>query len=150
MNVILFIGIQASGKSTFYKSRYVDSHIRINLDMLKTRHRERRLIECCLDIQQPFVIDNTNLTRKDRQRYLHLLEKRSVGCIGYYFETTLKAALQRNAQREQPIPKKGVVGAFRRLEPPRLEEGFSELYTLKLAAEGFEVVSFIGTNTANK
>ena len=40
MELILLIGIQASGKSTFFKRRYCDTHVRINLDMLKTRHRE--------------------------------------------------------------------------------------------------------------
>ncbi|MCB9352743.1 MAG: ATP-binding protein, partial [Lewinellaceae bacterium] len=32
MEGILFIGIQASGKSTFYKERFFNSHLRISLD----------------------------------------------------------------------------------------------------------------------
>ena len=39
MEIIILMGIQASGKSTFYRQKFADSHIRINLDMLKTRHR---------------------------------------------------------------------------------------------------------------
>lgn len=49
MEAVLFIGVQASGKSTFYRERFFSSHVRINLDMLKTRHREKRLLEVCLD-----------------------------------------------------------------------------------------------------
>ena len=56
MNMILFIGIQATGKSEFYKRNFYKTHIRINLDMLKTRHRERILIGACLTAKQPFVI----------------------------------------------------------------------------------------------
>ncbi len=139
MNVILFVGIQASGKSTFYKDFFADSHIRINLDMLKTRHRERRLIECCLDIQQPFVIDNTNLTRQERQRYIPLLQNNRVEFIGYFFDAPLKEALERNKQREKPIPEKGIVSAFHRLEPPSYKEGFSALYSVKIVGGTFDI-----------
>ena len=41
MELIIFIGLQAAGKSTFYKKNFSDIHIRINLDMLRTRHREK-------------------------------------------------------------------------------------------------------------
>ncbi|QDU55829.1 hypothetical protein Pan181_20260 [Aeoliella mucimassa] len=40
MEVVVFIGLQASGKSTFYKQRFVDTHMRLNLDMLRTRYRD--------------------------------------------------------------------------------------------------------------
>ena len=37
---IIFVGIQGSGKSTFYKENFFKTHVRINLDMLKSRNRE--------------------------------------------------------------------------------------------------------------
>ncbi|MFK5976608.1 MAG: hypothetical protein QM493_08880 [Sulfurovum sp.] len=37
---VIFIGLQASGKSTFFLENFYKTHIRINFDMLKTRHRE--------------------------------------------------------------------------------------------------------------
>jgi predicted kinase len=40
MQAIIFMGIQACGKSTFYHHKFALTHVRINLDMLKTRHRE--------------------------------------------------------------------------------------------------------------
>lgn len=33
MEAVLFIGMQASGKSTFYRERFFSSHVRINLDI---------------------------------------------------------------------------------------------------------------------
>ena len=45
MQLIIFIGIQASGKSTFYQQYFYHTHLRINLDMLKTRHREKLIFE---------------------------------------------------------------------------------------------------------
>ena len=49
MEAILFIGIQASGKSTFFAERFFKTHVRINLDMLRTRHREELLVKACLE-----------------------------------------------------------------------------------------------------
>jgi predicted kinase len=68
MQAIIFTGIQASGKSTFYRDQFFCSHLRINLDMLKTRHREKRIFETCLEVGQPFVVDNTNPTLEDRNK----------------------------------------------------------------------------------
>ena len=57
MTAIILIGIPASGKSTFYQPRFFFTHVRISLDMLKTRHRERLLVEACFTARQPFVVE---------------------------------------------------------------------------------------------
>ena len=43
---IIFIGIQACGKSTFYRERFSDI-VHINLDTLRTRKKENKLLEEC-------------------------------------------------------------------------------------------------------
>ena len=70
MKGVIFMGLQASGKSSFYLQQFYDTHIRLNLDMLKTRHREQLLFRACLTAKQPLVIDNTNPTLEDRRRYI--------------------------------------------------------------------------------
>jgi len=55
MEVILLIGIQASGKSTFYKEKFFNSHIRISNDLLKTKNREKQLLEYCINTKMPIV-----------------------------------------------------------------------------------------------
>lgn len=72
MELIIFIGVQGAGKSTFYSNYFFHTHLRINLDMLKTKHREKLLIQACLDAKQPFVIDKTNPAYEDRQAYIDL------------------------------------------------------------------------------
>ena len=72
MEAVIFIGLQASGKSSFYRDRFINTHIRLNLDMLKTRHREKLLFHACLEAKQPVVIDNTNPSKSDRLRYIPL------------------------------------------------------------------------------
>ena len=72
MELIVFSGVQGSGKSTFYRERFFSTHVRISLDLLKTRGREDVLLHACLAAQQPVVIDNTNPTRAQRSRYARL------------------------------------------------------------------------------
>ncbi len=113
MEAILFIGAQASGKSTFYRQRFFRSHVRINLDMLKTRHRERLLLNACIEMKQPFVVDNTNPNTEDRQRYIKPAMAAGFRVIGYYFQSEIAECLRRNAQRPlaERVPDAGVRGA---------------------------------------
>ena len=43
----IMMGIQGSGKSTFYSKHLSEDYVRVNLDTLKTRHQESLLIEEC-------------------------------------------------------------------------------------------------------
>jgi predicted kinase len=130
LDAILFIGIQAVGKSTFYKERFFTTHVRINLDMLKTRQRELLLLQACIAAKQPFVVDNTNIFKRDRARYIEAAKPVGFRIMGYYFQSRLQDALQRNRERsgEAQIPEKGVVAKFQRLEIPHYSEGFDKLY----------------------
>jgi predicted kinase len=134
MQAIIFVGIQASGKSTFYSHRFANTHLRINLDMLKTRHREKRLIETCLEIGQPLVVDNTNPTPVDRQRYIEIAKNHKFQVIGYYFESKIASSIERNQNRtpEQQVPEKGIRGTHARLVIPGYGEGFDKLYYVGL------------------
>ncbi len=134
MELIIFIGIQAVGKSTFYQQRFFNTHIRINLDMLKTRHREQILVNACLTAKQPFVIDNTNVTRSERARYIAAAKAARFRVAGYYFQSPIHDALERNRRRSgrQLIPEKGIAGTYKRLQLPQLDEGFDELYYVSI------------------
>ena len=70
MEAIIFCGIQATGKTTFFKNNFFKTHIHISLDQLRTRHREEKFLNVCLETKQAFVIDNTNPTKEDRRKYI--------------------------------------------------------------------------------
>jgi hypothetical protein len=36
---VIFVGMQASGKTSFYRQRFFETHLRISLDMARTRQR---------------------------------------------------------------------------------------------------------------
>lgn len=142
MEMIIFVGGQGAGKSTFFRENFFHTHVRVNLDMLRTRNRERLLIEACIKMRQRFVIDNTNPTVEDRQRYFDMVGDADIKAIGYCFDATLEELLLRNAQRtgKQRVPDVGVRGTFTKLKPPTLEEGFDELFRVRTTSDGkFEI-----------
>lgn len=142
METIIFIGIQATGKSTFFRQQFFATHVRINLDMLKTRNRERILLAACLEAKQPFVIDNTNLTREARAGYISQAKAVGFSVAGYYFKSVLQDSIERNKQRSGKalIPEKGILGACRKLELPNLDEGFDRLFYVEIGDDGQFIV----------
>ena len=141
MQAILFIGVQASGKSSFYKERFFNSHVRISMDLLRTRNKEKRFLQTCYQVQQRFVVDNTNPTREDRERYIQPAKAHKYEVIGYYFQSRLEEALERNALREGKarIPDRGVRATHKKLEMPDLDEGFDQLFFVKIESGNFHV-----------
>lgn len=139
--VIIFIGLQASGKSSFYLENFFTTHIRLNRDMLRTRRRERILLEACLDAQARLVIDNTNPGRADRARYFDVFSGHKVRVVGYYFRSNLNECQRRNARREGKarIPDAGLRNTLGNLEKPSFDEGFDELFYVDLSDDGFQV-----------
>lgn len=141
MEGVIFIGAQASGKSSFYLEKYYKTHIRINMDMLKTRCRERIIFNACLEAKQRVVVDNTNPMRVDREKYINGLKSFRFNVIGYYFAAKLEYCLARNALREGKdcIPEVGVRATYRKLELPTYAEGFDQLYYVTLENGAFRV-----------
>jgi predicted kinase len=141
---IVLIGLQGSGKSSFYKERLFASHLRINLDMLRTRHRERLLLRACIEMQQHFVVDNTNPTIAERAVYLQAARTAGFRISGYYFPPDLQGCVARNRLRSgrERVPDKAIFGTARRLEPPTLDEGFDALYAVHLRGQQFVVADW--------
>ena len=138
VEAIIFIGVQATGKSSFYVERFLDSHLRLNMDMLRTRFREGILLRAFIEAKAKFVVDNTNPTRDERARYIEPAKKAHYRIVGYYFSSALAEAMERNAARagRRRVPDAGVRGTYARLERPARDEGFDELFYVRLADGG--------------
>jgi predicted kinase len=138
MEAIVLCGVQGSGKTTLYRDRFLDTHVRVSMDLLRTRGREAAFVDLCLQTRQPFVVDNTNPTPADRLRYVEPARAAGFRVIGYLVEVDAAEALGRNAERtgRARIPVSGVVGTARRFQRPTLEEGFDELWHATSRPEG--------------
>jgi predicted kinase len=143
MEAVILVGVQGAGKSTFYRERFFDTHVRINLDMLRTRKREQELLNACLDAGQSFVVDNTNPQASDRARYVAAARAKGFRVIAYFFDVPLRDAMHRNNQRKlrQKIPAIAVAGTHKKIEPPRKAEGFDQIFTVQVAEPGGFVVT---------
>jgi len=141
MQAIIFIGIQATGKSTFFKSKFFNSHVRLSMDLLNTRNKENRFLETCFQTQARFVVDNTNPTVEERKKYIELAQKNKYEVVGYYFNSSIDEALRRNNLRtgKENIPEIGIKGCYRKLEIPTKKEGFDKLYFVSIANNEFIV-----------
>lgn len=131
--MIIMIGIQGSGKSTFYHKYLSDSYVRVNLDTLKTRHQENLLISECIRNGKSFAVDNTNPTRADRQRYIPLAQYAGYKIVGYFMESKLQPCIERNNQRTGTarISATAIAATSNKLQIPTYDEGFDELYFVK-------------------
>ena len=139
--IVIMMGVQGSGKSTFYEKYLSKNHVRVNLDTLKTRNKEHLLIDECLSEGKNFAIDNTNPTRADRARYISLAQENGYYIIGYFMESKIKDCIARNALREGKarVPDCAIAATSNKLEIPSFEEGFNELYFVKNDGEAMIV-----------
>lgn len=139
--MIIFIGAQASGKSTFYKTYFADSCQHINLDTLHTRNKEKMMLSECLQNGESCVIDNTNPTKEDREKYIRLAQEYGYHIIGFYFKSCISECFQRNAGREGKayVPERAILGTAKKLELPAFSEGFEQLYHVAIAEDEFVI-----------
>ena len=138
MEAVVLCGVQGSGKTTLYRDRFLHTHVRVSMDLLRTRHREAELMRLCLETRQPFVVDNTNPTPADRRRYVEPAREAGFRVVGYLVEVDEFEAQGRNATREgrQRVPAAALAGTGRRLQRPTVEEGFDELWHATAAHDG--------------
>jgi predicted kinase len=141
VEAVVFIGVPGSGKSSYFKEWFLETHVRISLDLLKTRHREQRLLDFCLAIQQRFVIDNTNPTRLERAGYIAAAKANRFKVTGYYFQSKIEDCLRRNILRpnDVQVPEVAILSIAKRLELPRWDEGFDQLYYVWLNESDFAI-----------
>ena len=139
MEMIIFIGIPASGKSSFYKELFFNSHIRISMDLLNTRNKEGKLLHYCFETQSKMVIDNTNVTKEGRKKYIELALQNKYEIIGYYFDSNIQDCMERNKSRKDSINEIGIKAKYKELEKPLIEEGFSKIFNVKIVGQKFEI-----------
>ncbi len=151
MDVIIFIGLQGAGKSTFYQTYFATTHTYISKDALhpsKTMNKSTKqnmLLEEALRAGRSVVVDNTNSTKEDRELLIRLGHLHNATVIGYYFDAPVSDCLARNRERvgKARVPDKVIYITSRRMVLPSFEEGFDVLCRVHTKQDGqFEIVDW--------
>lgn len=144
MEIVLLIGIPASGKTTYCERHLSKTHLRISRDVLGTKHREQAFFETALRTQTSVVIDNTNVTRLERARFIGPAREAAFRVKGILFDPDWAGSIARNEARagSEQVPRVAIGDKAKRLEVPALEEGFDELMRVRVDGVG----GFVGEN----
>lgn len=142
MEMIIFTGIPASGKSSFYKELFFNSHLRISMDLLNTRNKENKLMQYGFETQSRMVIDNTNVTRESRKNYIESAKQNRYQIIRYFFESPVQDCLERNKNRKDSINETGIKAKYKELEKPDYTEGFDKIFSVKIVNSTFEISDY--------
>jgi predicted kinase len=131
--LIIFVGLQASGKSTYYHTHLAATHVHVSKDLMTNARdreaRQRDLIDRALAEGRSVVVDNTNPTPVLRAPLIEIGRRRGARVVAYYFETTVKDAVARNRLREGKarVPDVALFVTAKRMVPPGINEGFDEV-----------------------
>ena len=149
LEIVVFVGLQGSGKSSFYRARFAGTPDLVSKDRFPNNRnparRQRQLIEAALAAGRSVVVDNTNPTAPERAELIALARAFGTRVVGYYFESRLADCLERNRRREGKarVPDVALYTTRKRLSRPSLAEGFDRLYFVRLLGGGrFEVLDW--------
>ncbi len=141
MELIILIGLQASGKSTFYRTHFADTHEHISKDLLRAsknkNKKQAELIERAFQEQRSVVVDNTNATIQDRLTLIDLGRRYDAMIIGYYFQPDVLSSRKRNIQRtgKAQVPDIAIFVTANKFTSPSYAEGFDKLYYVSIAGD---------------
>jgi predicted kinase len=145
---VLFVGLPASGKTTFYQRRFASTHRHISKDLMPSSARkgtrQAQELRTALAAGVSAVVDNTSPSVADRAEVIAVARELGVRVIGYYFSATARDAVGRNRGREGKarVPNVAIFTTAKRMTVPSRDEGFDELYQVAIREDGdFEVAA---------
>jgi predicted kinase len=145
--LIVFTGLQASGKTSFYREHFAATHAHVSKDAWpnarKKEQRQRRLIDEHLRAGRSVVVDNTNPTPVERAPLVELARAHGARVHCYAFVITVEESLRRNAERtgRARVDDVAIFSVAKRLLPPTDDEGFDLRTEVRITDTGFVVAT---------
>ena len=133
LELIIFVGLQGSGKTTWYRAHFAATHVHVSKDLMpNARNRDARQlaeVEKALAAGKSVVVDNTNPTVDSRAPLIALGRRHGARVIAVYFEPHVPTSLMRNRARQGKarVPDVAIFRTKKQLVPPSLDEGFDEI-----------------------
>ncbi len=151
MELTIFVGLQASGKSAFFHARFAATRTHVSKDLFRNNknpnRRQAQLIQEALQEGKSVVVDNTNPTAEGRSPLIELGRQYGAKIVGYYFESEVRRCLERNRQRtgKARVPDVAIYATAKKLVRPSYSEGFDELFYVRITGDSaFEVLPYTG------
>lgn len=142
----MLVGLQASGKSTFFAQRLAATHVHVSKDAFPNARRpqrtQMRLIDEALAAGRDVAVDNTNPSPAEWAPIILAARVHDARVIAYWFPPDLDASMARNAARagRTRVPDVGLYATIKILREPSPADGFDEVHTVGFdGSGGFDV-----------
>ncbi|XP_022698760.1 uncharacterized protein F21D5.5-like isoform X1 [Varroa jacobsoni] len=139
--VVLFVGYPASGKSTLAK-RLVEeeSYVHICQDMLGSLDRCVKAVREALKNKRKVIVDNTNVGKEQRKRYVDLAKEAGVPCRCFWFNCSINQVRHNNKFRlltgtdaqHKDVNDITLFSLRKKFEEPEANEGFNQIVVMKM------------------
>ena len=153
LEVVILIGFQGAGKSTFRAQHFAATHTLVSKDLLRNNRRperrQQRLIAESLAAGRSVVVDNTNPSVEERAGTIATARSFGARVVGYVFESPLQECAARNDARPDPerVPEVGLLATAKRFVRPSLREGFVDIFTVRTLPDfRFEIGPYLETS----
>ncbi|MDH6223463.1 ATP-binding protein [Streptomyces sp. MJP52] len=142
-DVAVLVGLQASGKSTFYVRCLAHRYALVSKDLFPRRargkqSRQMRQVAEALEAGLPVAVDNTNPGPQEWGPLIEAGHAHGATVTAYWFPPDLAGSLRRNAARADVarVPDVGVRATFRKLRRPTTADGFDAVLEVRLDGRG--------------
>src|ERR1700724_3753896 len=115
---VIFVGLQGSGKTTYYQETCAGTHVHVSLDVQQTAERQRAALQQAFAARKSLVVDNTNATRAARAPFIAEAKAAGYRVVCCFFDVPVRAAIGRNNHRtdKKPIPVPAILRAAKQLQ----------------------------------
>jgi predicted kinase len=137
VELVVMVGLQGAGKSTWVREQIADTHVVVSKDhwpnARRREARQRRTVDALLSTGHDVVVDNTNPALEDRAPLIAAARANGASVRAVYLPTPLELCLARNESRmgRARVPLVGVLATDRRLVPPSRGEGFDDVEVVR-------------------
>ncbi|MGW0468617.1 AAA family ATPase [Streptomyces sp. NPDC003027] len=143
LDIAVLVGLQASGKSTFYGQRLAGRYALVSKDLFpraarRKQERQMRLVEAALAEGRSVAVDNTNPSPEEWRPLVAAGHAHGATVTAYWFPPDVAGSKRRNAARRdrERVPDVGIHATSTRLRRPSPADGFDAVYEVRFDGRG--------------